>query len=93
MCLAWGGVSGGGVEWMRGLDLGLTNPVRTGGVLYVCVFWLRWCMYAPCATPTDTIHNISSTAPTYAPYCHPWICGHTPLAKWRDMLSGGPKAG
>ena len=23
-------------------------------------------------------HDISSTAPTYAPHCHPWICGQTP---------------
>ena len=29
-------------EWMRELGLGFTNPVGTGGVLYVCVFWLRW---------------------------------------------------
>ena len=32
----------GGGEWMRGLGLGVTNPVGTGGVLDVCVFWLRW---------------------------------------------------
>ena len=32
-------------EWMRGLRLGFTNPVRTGGVLDVCVFWLRWCRW------------------------------------------------
>ena len=24
-------------EWMRGLGLGFTNPVRTGGVLDVCL--------------------------------------------------------
>ena len=24
-------------EWMKGLDLGFTNPVRTGGVLDVCL--------------------------------------------------------
>ena len=29
---------------------------------------------SPSATPT-----ISSTAPTYALHCHPWICGQTPL--------------
>ena len=28
----------------RGLGLGFTNPVGTGGVLDVCLFWLRWCM-------------------------------------------------
>ena len=31
------GSGGAGVEWMRGLDLGFTNPVRTGGVLDVCL--------------------------------------------------------
>ena len=35
--------------------------------------------YAPSVTPTHTTHTISSTAPTYAPQCHPWICGQTPL--------------
>ena len=33
MCLARGGVGGEGDEWMRGLGLGFTNPVGTGGVL------------------------------------------------------------
>ena len=37
MCLARGGVGGEGGEWMRGLGLGLTNPVGTGGVLDVCL--------------------------------------------------------
>ena len=32
-----GGVGGEGGEWMRGLGLGFTNPVGTGGVLDVCV--------------------------------------------------------
>ena len=27
-----------GGEWMRGLGLGFTNPVRTGGVMDVCLF-------------------------------------------------------
>ena len=27
---------------MRGLGLRFTNPVGTGGVLDVCVFWLWW---------------------------------------------------
>ena len=52
--------------------------------------------YSHSVTPTHTTHTISSTAPTYAPHCHPWICGQTPLellARWRDMLAGGPKAG
>ena len=31
------GVGGEGGEWMRGLGLGLTNPVGTGGVLDVCL--------------------------------------------------------
>ena len=30
-----------GCELMRGLGLGFTNPVGTGGVLDVCLFWLR----------------------------------------------------
>ena len=34
MCFARGGVGG---EWMRGLGLGFTNPVGTGGVLDVCL--------------------------------------------------------
>ena len=36
ICLARRGVGGEGVEWMRGLGLGFTNPVGTGGVLDVC---------------------------------------------------------
>ena len=34
--------------------------------------------YAPSLTSTHTTHIISSTAPTYAPHCHPWSCGQTP---------------
>ena len=30
---------------MRELGLGFTNPVGTGGVLDVSVFWLRWCRW------------------------------------------------
>ena len=37
MCLARGSVGGEGGEWMRGFDLGFTNPVGTGGVLDTCV--------------------------------------------------------
>ena len=38
MCLAWGGVGGGGgCEWMRELGLGFTNPVGTRGVLDMCL--------------------------------------------------------
>ena len=33
-----GGVGGEGGEWMRGLALGFTNPVGTGGVLDVCLY-------------------------------------------------------
>ena len=40
MCIARGGVGG---EWMRELGLGFTNPVGTGGVFDMCLFWLRWC--------------------------------------------------
>ena len=32
-----GGVGGKGGDWMRGLGLGFTNPVGTGGVLDVCL--------------------------------------------------------
>ena len=35
--------------------------------------------YTPSVTHTHTTHTISSSASTYAPHCHPWICGHTPL--------------
>ena len=34
--------------------------------------------YAPSVTSTHTTHIISSTAPIYAPHCHPRICGQTP---------------
>ena len=37
MCLARSGVVGEGGEWIRGLGLGFTNPVGTGGVLDVCL--------------------------------------------------------
>ena len=37
MCLARGSVGGDEVEWIRGLGLGLTDPVGTGGVLDVCL--------------------------------------------------------
>ena len=32
----------GRCELMRELGLGFTNPLGTGGVLDMCVFWLRW---------------------------------------------------
>ena len=37
VCLVRGGVSEEGGEWMRGLGLDFTNPVRIGGVLEVCL--------------------------------------------------------
>ena len=37
MCLARGSVCGEGSGWMRELGLGFTNPVRTGGVLDMCL--------------------------------------------------------
>ena len=40
MCLGRGRE---GVEWIRGLALGFTNPVGTGGVLDVAVVWVEWC--------------------------------------------------
>ena len=39
MCFARGGVGGEGSEWIRGLSLGFTNPVGTGGVLDVCLWF------------------------------------------------------
>ena len=40
----FGSGRGGGVEWMRGLGLGFTNPGVTEGKRDMClVFWLRWC--------------------------------------------------
>ena len=42
MCLARGSVNGEGGEWTRELGLDFTNPVGTGSVRYVSVFWLRW---------------------------------------------------
>ena len=40
LCLARGGVGGEGGEWIRGLGLGFTNHVETGGVLDVCLCWV-----------------------------------------------------
>ena len=37
VCLARGVVGGEWGEWMRGLGLGFTNPVGTGGVLDMCL--------------------------------------------------------
>ena len=36
VCVARGGVGEEGGEWMRGLCLGFTNPVRTRGMFDVC---------------------------------------------------------
>ena len=33
--------------------------------------------YAPSVTLTHTTHAISSTTPTYAPHCYPYIWGYT----------------
>ena len=41
MCLARGGLGGEGGEWMRELGLGFTNPVWTGSIGHVSVFWLQ----------------------------------------------------
>ena len=35
-----------------------------------------------------TQHTITSTSPTYAPHCHPWICGQTPLECWSCWPDG-----
>ena len=37
MCLARGSVGGEKDEWIRGLGLGFTNPVGTGGVFKLCL--------------------------------------------------------
>ena len=37
MCLARCGVGGVGDEWVRGLDLGFTNPGGTGGKWDMCL--------------------------------------------------------
>ena len=42
MCFAWGGVGEGVDEWMRGMGLGFTNHVGTGGSVGR-VFGLQWC--------------------------------------------------
>ena len=55
--------------------------------------------YAPSVTLTHTTHIISSNAATYAPHCHPWICGQNPhsgdgcelastLCSWRGGYVG-----
>ena len=36
-CVLFGSGRHGWSEWMRGLGLGITNPVGTGGVLYICL--------------------------------------------------------
>ena len=36
-CLTRGGVGGKRGDFIRGLGLGLANPVETGGVFYVCL--------------------------------------------------------
>ena len=46
---------------------------------------------APSVTSTHTTHIISSTAPTYAPHCHPWICGKTPL-EWLHCWPDGRRS-
>ena len=43
--------------------------------------------YAPSVRLTHTTHIISSTAPTYAPHCHPWICGQN-LPTSKGHVSG-----
>ena len=47
--------------------------------------------YASSVTSTHTTHIISSTAPTYAPHCHPWICGQTP-PEWLHCWSDGRRS-
>ena len=47
--------------------------------------------YAPSVTSTPTTHITSSTAPTYAPHCHPWICGQT-LPEWLHCWPDGRRS-
>ena len=53
-------------------------------------------LFPLCNTHT---HIISSTSPTYAPHCHPWILWTDPagvtamLARFTEKLAGGPQAG
>ena len=44
--------------------------------------------YAPSVTSTHTTHIISSTAPTYAPHCRPWICGPHRSDRTADQMDG-----
>ena len=39
--------------------------------------------------PLCNTHTISSTVPTYAPHCHPWICGQNLLEWWSCWPDGG----
>ena len=41
-----------------------------------------------CNTHTHTTHIVFSTAATYPPRCHPWICEQTP-PEWRNSWSDG----
>ena len=44
-----GGVGGVGIEWVRGLGLGFTNPRGTWGRWHMCMCWvLGWCYVSLC---------------------------------------------
>ena len=43
-----------GGEWMRGLDLGITNPVETGGVAWARV-WEGEVLLCVCVESLDTL--------------------------------------
>ena len=47
--------------------------------------------YVPFVIFTYTTYIISSTAPTYAPHCHPLICGQTPPA-WLHCWPAGRRS-
>ena len=51
---------------------------------------VAWFTFQSYASVTLT-HIISSTSPTYAPHCHPWICGQTP-PKWLHYLPDGRRS-
>ena len=45
----------------------------------VCINGRRYVCCSECYVVSNECDEpTSSTAPTYAPHCHPWICGQTP---------------
>ena len=73
ICLARGGVGGEGIEWMRELGLGFTNPVGTGGVLDMCLCF--GCGVLPYFQVTGHPVPISSLG-FQCPDCFIWNCSY-----------------